>query len=75
MRQLFSKSIKLSVAADSGVPVNKSLIASRVKSSGILVNNETTSKEIMHSFGLTVTFFIVSKKCTGLSIECGEYCC
>ncbi len=56
----------------SGVPVNKSLIVSRDRSSGMLVNNETTSKETMHSFGLTVTFFIVSKNCTGLSIECGE---
>ncbi len=57
---------------DSGVPVNKSLIVSRAKSSGILVINETTSKETMHSLGLTVTFFTVSKNCTGLSIECGE---
>ncbi len=72
MRQLFSKSIKLSVVIDSGVPVNKSLIVSCAKSSGILVNKETTSKETMHSFRLTVTFFIVSKNCTGLSIECGE---
>ncbi len=52
------------MATDSGVSVNKSLIVSRAKSSGILVNNETTSKETMHSF--------VSKNCTGLSIECGE---
>ncbi len=72
MKQWFSKSIKLSVATDSGVPVNKSLIVSRVKCSGILVNNETTSKETMHSFGRTVTFFIVSKNRTRLSIECGE---
>ncbi len=60
------------MATDSGVPVNKALIVPRAKSSGILVNNETISKETMHSFGLTVTFFIVSKNCTGLSIECGE---
>ncbi len=60
------------MATDRGVPVNKSLVVSRAKSSGILVNNETRSKEAMHSFGLTVTFFIVSKNCTGLSIECGE---
>ncbi len=52
------------MATDSGVPVNKSLIVSRAKFSGILVNNETTSKETMHSF--------VSKNCTGLSVECGE---
>ncbi len=54
----------------SGVPVYKSLIVLRAR--GMLVNNETASKETMHSFGLTVTFFIVSKNCTGLSIECGE---
>ncbi len=63
------------MATDSGVHVNKSLIVSRAKSSRMLGNiatSKTTSKETMHSFGLTVTFFIVSKNCTGLSIEFGE---
>ncbi len=68
----FSKSTKLSLATDSGVPTNKSLIVSRAKSSGILVNSETTLKETKHSFGLTVIFFIVSKNCAELSIEYGE---
>ncbi len=41
----YSKSIKLSLVTDSGVPVNKSLIVSRAKSSGIFVNNGKLQKK------------------------------
>ncbi len=38
----------------------------------MLVSSETASKETLHSFGLTVIFFITSKNCAELSIEYGE---
>ncbi len=67
MRQWFSKSIKLWVATDSWVPVNKSLIVSRSEFNGVLVNSENTSKETIDAFGLTVIFFIAFKNCCHLN--------
>ncbi len=59
----FSKSIKLSVASDSGILVSNSLIVSSEESNGMPVDSESTSKEIMHSFGLMVMFSITTTNC------------
>ncbi len=39
----------------------------------LLVNSETASKETLHSFGLTVIFFIAPKNCAEVSVEYGEF--
>ncbi len=62
----FSKSTKLSVASDSGILVSNSLIVSSAESNGMPVDNESKSKEIMHSFGLTVMFSVTTRNCAEL---------
>ncbi len=60
------------MATDSGVPVNKSLIVSRAESNGMFVNSESTSKETLGAFGLTVILFIAPKNGVELSFEYGK---
>ncbi len=54
------------VATDNGILVNNSLIVSSAKSNRMPVDSETKSKEVMHSFGLTVMFSITSGNCAEL---------
>ncbi len=72
MRLWFSKFIKLSVAAESWVPVCISKIILPFKCNEVLVNSYTASKETMHAFRLTVIFIIASRNCAELSVEYGE---
>ncbi len=51
------------MVTDSGVPVSDSLIVTRVKSNGMLVKGDITSKDTKSTFGLTGKLFVASRKC------------